>query len=179
MENEDFDYVWLCSENRLILQSIMEDSIFYLMEQLLIDNENFKDDKDLADFHDFWDICRYDPNSFTFIDLIKGIIPLSLSQKIRKFTKKCSTEKIIIGLRNYILTQSLERIWKPRCNFVKQLEKDFKLTKKFKKDHVNTMPFYDVRRKGNADNRDIELLGLRHLIYYGGNILEYYNTHVD
>jgi len=56
-----------------------------------------------------------------------------LSQKIKKFTKKSSTEKIIIGLRNYILTQSLEWIWKPQCNFVKQLEKDFKLTKKFKK----------------------------------------------
>ncbi len=87
--------------------------------------------------------------------------------------------KIIINLRNYILTQSLDQIWKPRCNFVKQLEKDFKLTKKFKKEHVNTMLFYNVRRKGDALNRENELLGLRHLIYYGGNILEYYNTHVD
>ncbi len=94
IENEDFDHVWLCSENRLILQSIMEESIFYLMEQLLIDNENFKDDNDLAEFHDFWNISRYDPNSFTFIDLIKGIIPLLLSQKLKNLQKKVVQRKL-------------------------------------------------------------------------------------
>ena len=106
-----------------------------------------------------------------FFDFKFAILEL-LSQKIRKFTKKCSTKKIIISLRNYILSNRYG-------NFVKQLEKDFKLTKKFKRNHVNTMLFYDVCRKGNTDNRDTELLGLRHLICYEGNILEYYNTHVD
>ncbi|CAB4424226.1 unnamed protein product [Rhizophagus irregularis] len=78
LHEETFNHVWTCSGHYDILNNVRDKTINHLLTWILEYNDNIQDFNDLMAL-DIWDIS-YDPNVFTFIDLVKGIIPMSLSE---------------------------------------------------------------------------------------------------
>jgi hypothetical protein len=75
-------------------------------------------------------------NEFCFIDMIKGIFPLSLSRLILFFigvSKEKLARTIGIEILNFIFTKVNSGIWKRRCEAMKQTEKSLGISKMDKK----------------------------------------------
>ena len=85
-----------------------------------------------------WNIC-YNASSFIFIDIIKGIVPEFLSDKICQITHD---KEIILNIL-YIIYGKLYVnikifIWIPHCDFMLQKEVSAGITKKEKKKKKTT-----------------------------------------
>jgi hypothetical protein len=78
--------MWMCSGHYDIIINIRDLTINHLLTWILEYNDNIQDFNNLMAL-DIWDIS-YDPNKFTFIDLIKGIIPMSLSELLNSWATK-------------------------------------------------------------------------------------------
>ncbi|CAB5322539.1 unnamed protein product [Rhizophagus irregularis] len=77
-----------------------------------------------------------DTNEFCFIDMIKGIFPLSLSRIILFFigvSKEKLARMIGIEILNFIFTKVNSSVWKRRCEAMKQTEKSLGISKMDKK----------------------------------------------
>ncbi|CAG8636598.1 17485_t:CDS:2 [Rhizophagus irregularis] len=75
-------------------------------------------------------------NEFCFIDMIKGIFPLSLSRIILFFigvSKEKLARTIGIEILNFIFTKINSGVWKRRCEAMKQTEKSLGISKMDKK----------------------------------------------
>ncbi|CAB4384064.1 unnamed protein product [Rhizophagus irregularis] len=132
-------------------------------------NDNIQDFNALMAL-DIWDIS-YDPNMFTFIDLIKGIIPMSLSELLSSWTTKKNVVDILVQMRQFIFNEIFEEIWIPRCSHLKEFERSMGLTKKKK------LEFKSVRSlpNNNSSNNNIihydSLDSIRNYIYFGSILL--------
>jgi hypothetical protein len=78
---------------------------------------------------------------FTFIDMVKGIFPLSLYNLILFFIgtgKKEKARNIGINLLNFIFDETNKKIWLKRCENMKKLEKTLGISRSDKKkpDHL-------------------------------------------
>ncbi|PKY35608.1 hypothetical protein RhiirB3_456657 [Rhizophagus irregularis] len=119
---------------------------------------------------DIWDIS-YDPNAFTFIDLIKGIIPMSLTELLSSWTTKKNVVDVLIQMRQFIFNEIFEEVWIPRCSHLKEFERSMGLTKKKK------LEFKSVRSlpSNNSSNNNIihydSLDSVRNYIYFGSILL--------
>jgi hypothetical protein len=94
LENETFYHVWSCDEHKATLKAIRDDTFNNLINWILEYNEDISIINDLYVLN-IWDIT-YDSYHFTFIDLIKGIIPSTLSQCINSWTNKNNTSTILV-----------------------------------------------------------------------------------
>jgi hypothetical protein len=123
-----------------------------------------------------WDIT-YDFYHFTFIDLIKGIIPSTLSQCINSWTTKNNTSTILIQMRQFIFEEIFEKIWLPRCSHLKEFERSLGITKK-KKLELKNFKSLPVNNNGinNIVNQYDALDSIRNHIYFGKNIIEFYTN---
>ncbi|CAB4385645.1 unnamed protein product [Rhizophagus irregularis] len=137
-------------------------------------NDNIQDFNALMAL-DIWDIS-YDPNVFTFINLIKGIIPMSLSELLSSWTTKKNVVDVLIQMRQFIFNEIFEEVWIPRCSHLKEFERSMGLTKKKK------LEFKSVRSlpSNNSSNNNIihydSLDSVRNYIYFGKNIIEFYTN---
>ncbi len=90
--DETFNHVWLCEYRRTKMISIIIEIKAKLVE--LINQELEERSKitlqELDSLSDLWRI-RYCDNNFSFIDIIKGIIPLSLSEFTNQYIHKQQT----------------------------------------------------------------------------------------
>ncbi len=176
-EEEHFDHIWTCQENLEILTQIREHVIFKLIEEIHKENELFTEENDILHISSIWNI-EYSNDRLTFIDIIKGLIPLNLYRTINKHLNKSKTEKVLYNFRNLIYDEIMKNIWRPRCSYIKEIEKEYGITKKKKLDHKNQKNYDNIFRKVDDKNREENLEGLRNYIYFGGNIFDYYNVHV-
>src|SRR3954465_1250805 len=91
---EDFNHIWLCPDIRLVLKTIISDSIAHLKQQIFIQTSKHVFSSDintlLEPSHDIWAIKAYS-HGFTFIDIVKGIVPTFLPNTFTKFTKSSSS----------------------------------------------------------------------------------------
>ncbi|EXX70058.1 hypothetical protein RirG_090790 [Rhizophagus irregularis DAOM 197198w] len=108
---------------------------------------------------DIWDIS-YDPNVFTFIDLIKGIIPMSLSELLNSWTTKKNVVDVLVQMRQFIFNTIFEEVWIPRCSYLKEFERSIGLTKKKK------LEFKSVRSLPSNNSNSV-----RNYIYFGSILL--------
>ncbi|CAB4396284.1 unnamed protein product [Rhizophagus irregularis] len=83
-------------------------------------NDNIHDFNNLMALN-IWDIS-YDPNGFTFIDLIKGIIPMLLSKLLNSWTTKKNVADVLVQMRQFIFNEIFEEVWIPRCSHLKEFE---------------------------------------------------------
>ncbi|PKC51193.1 hypothetical protein RhiirA1_484322 [Rhizophagus irregularis] len=154
--DETFNHVWTCSGHYDIINNIRDKTINHLLTWILEYNDNIQDFNALMAL-DIWDIS-YDPNVFTFIDLIKGIID------------------VLVQMRQFIFNEIFEEIWIPRCSHLKEFERSMGLTKKKK------LEFKSVRSlpSNNSSNNNIihydSLDSVRNYIYFGKNIIEFYTN---
>ncbi|PKC02852.1 hypothetical protein RhiirA5_503798 [Rhizophagus irregularis] len=145
-----------------------------LLTWILEYNDNIQDFNALMAL-DIWDIS-YDPNVFTFIDIIKGIIPMSLSELLNSWTTKKNVADVLVQMRQFIFNELFEEIWIPRCSHLKEFERSLGLTKKKK------LEFKSVRSLPNnsSSNNNIihydSLDSVRNYIYFGKTIIEFYTN---
>ncbi|PKY53880.1 hypothetical protein RhiirA4_472332 [Rhizophagus irregularis] len=87
LDNKTFNHVWICRGHYDIIKVIRDKTNLIML--------------------DIWDLS-YDPNIFTFIDLIKGIIPMSPSEFVCSLPNNNGSNNNIIhydaldSIRDYI-----------------------------------------------------------------------------
>jgi hypothetical protein len=174
LHDETFNHVWMCSGHYDIINIIRDKTINHLLTWILEYNDNIQDFNNLMAL-DIWDIS-YDPSVFTFIDLIKGIIPMSLSELLNSWTTQKNVVEVLIQMRQFIFNEIFENVWIPRCSHLKEFERSLGLTKKKK------LEFKSVRSlpNNNSSNNNIILYdsldSVRNYIYFGKNIIEFYTN---
>ncbi|PKC59036.1 hypothetical protein RhiirA1_400242 [Rhizophagus irregularis] len=96
---EDFNHIWLCVCHVNILQKIVRDSQHFI---LTVINNNIKSDfchvslTDINSLDNFWN-WSIDNNCLTFIDFIKGFIPITLSNNLKSLFFNDKVVCTIIG----------------------------------------------------------------------------------
>ncbi|GET01586.1 ribonuclease H-like domain-containing protein [Rhizophagus clarus] len=154
LEDETFTHVWLCVEYQDKLINVITISTL-----------------------DIWDL-DYNPDKFTLIDLIKGIVPLTLYQKINSWMSKNDTLKILSQLRQFIFEQVFVEIWIPRCTHLKEFEFSLGLTKKKKLTFKNYRSLVNNNNSRNNIEYSFDALdSIKNYIYFGKNIIEYYTNY--
>ncbi|PKY62553.1 hypothetical protein RhiirA4_489185, partial [Rhizophagus irregularis] len=137
LENETFNHIWTCKENRnfvsswvdkikaIILESVDDKKV--AMGESLIMILNDMDIWNIRDFEDIEDL------TFNFIDMIKGIIPMSLTAFIKKYKiQGCEINSIYEKIFTFLLENSTNSVWVPRCVELNSLEKELGLTRQMK-----------------------------------------------
>ena len=80
-----------------------------------------------------WDLS-FDSDSLTFIDLIKGVVPLDLSSEINRVIKdQALTRQLLSVLMDQIYSFAMDSIWKPRCSLVLAKELSLGITRRDKR----------------------------------------------
>lgn len=111
---------------------------------------------------------------FTFIDIIKGYVPLFLYDTIFSFTLSNSITLAIISIfMNNVYIDFIELIWKPRCAQQLLDEAHAGIDRKEKKKKCSTTRSH-VNTNRSPNNR-IELEGINNSIVLGGEWLQYYS----
>ncbi|PKY61049.1 hypothetical protein RhiirA4_485509 [Rhizophagus irregularis] len=103
-------------------------------------NNNIKSDfyhisfTNVLSVDNLWDLSQ-DNHYLTFIDFIKGFIPLALSDYLKSLSLNNKVVLTIIGdLHNFTYNEIMNNIWKPRCELQVAFEKGLSVTKKKKLD---------------------------------------------
>ncbi|CAB5372301.1 unnamed protein product [Rhizophagus irregularis] len=135
-KEETFDHVWTCRSNRKYMKNLITETIDKLIDLLIQNGVDAKQiiKEDLIDLPMFQ--RAKDTNEFCFIDMIKGIFPLSLSRIILFFigvSKEKLARMIGIEILNFIFTKVNSSVWKRRCEAMKQTEKSLGISKMDKK----------------------------------------------
>ncbi|CAB4376945.1 unnamed protein product [Rhizophagus irregularis] len=120
IQDKSFNHVWTCSGHYDIINNIRDKTINHLLTWILECNDNIQDFNALMAL-DIWDIS-YDPNMFTFIDIIKGIIPMSLSELLNSWTTKKNVADVLVQMRQFIFNEIFEEVWISRCLHLKEFE---------------------------------------------------------
>jgi hypothetical protein len=173
-EDENFDHVWNCSQRLVELNELC-----LLHHEILLTeiNDYLKEEKKpvvdfdiIAGLNDIlWDTKKLG-TKFNFIDVIKGIIPLSLSDKICLLTNNRESTKIIIYKYRQKFVSNVNFYWKKRCDLTKDLDKNLGINKKSLKKNKGVERYNEVRIDSNEPKYE-GLLGVRNHIYFGGKPL--------
>ncbi|GBB86408.1 hypothetical protein RclHR1_12850001, partial [Rhizophagus clarus] len=178
IEDETFNHVWSCDKHKSTLLRIRNRTINLLVYWILECDTHLQNglvNSSLLNLY-IWDI-DHNINKFTFIDLIKGIIPSMLYQTINSWTTKDNSINILIQMRQYIFEQTFTEIWLPRCSYLNKFEWSLGLTKKKK---LTLKNFRSISPKNNNnDNLEFSfdaLESIRKNIYFGYNIIDFYTN---
>src|SRR3989337_1142554 len=86
----------------------------------------------LLDQHPMWSLQSSDVE-FTFIDLLKGYIPLELSSSIFSILNSTSTTQFLLSMfRDNLYNRIRDHIWSPRCDLLLEKEKSLNITTRVK-----------------------------------------------
>ncbi|RIA82035.1 hypothetical protein C1645_835979 [Glomus cerebriforme] len=171
-EEETFNHVWTCPNISYIMDDIVRNIKNFLIDITKENNItnisiNIKDISQL----DIWKIDS-DQNQFTFIDLIKGFIPLCLTTFINQYTRNSkNTSKIIIDLREEIYRMTFSNIWQERCNLQHEIEIAEGITKQVKVDSKQFNIALDIEHFINQNNIQNSLEGIKNNIYFGSSVM--------
>lgn len=177
LTDETFNHVWECSER--------SEEIFILVhntKQILLDCINDKienrqlhiEDIDIPSLDLIWDNVSSD-NKFTFIDLIKGIIPLELSEFVNtKINNSQKTKEIFYNYRD-ISFNLIKLYWNTRCDKNNEIDISLGITKKKKKENFG-LESYTKIRVPQEENQYFDAIGLQEQIKFGGKVISYYNN---
>ncbi|PKY32289.1 hypothetical protein RhiirB3_450371 [Rhizophagus irregularis] len=132
---------------------------------------------DINSLDNFWDFS-IDNNCLTFIDFIKGFIPITLSNYLKLLIFNDKVVRTIIGdLHDFTYNEVMNNIWKPRCELQVVFEKNLSITKKKKLDsrlNFSTNSSFNFINNVNFSSVDYienSLESLRNNIYFGKDIL--------
>ncbi|CAH1765641.1 9853_t:CDS:2, partial [Entrophospora sp. SA101] len=115
-EIETFEHVWKCKSHKNIIDSIIFNNKKRLVKlvKMFTNNKQFST-RDLQN-ESIWKI-NSNEDEFNFIDLIKGVAPLSLAKIINNSSKnKSITQNIISVFLNNIFLDTEQFIWSPHCD---------------------------------------------------------------
>jgi hypothetical protein len=178
-EIETFEHVWKCKNHKAIIVSIIFNNKKRLVKlvKMFTNNKQFST-RDLQN-EPIWKI-NSNENEFNFIDLIKGLAPLSLANIINKSSKnKIITKKIISVFLNNIFLDIEQFIWSPRCDqFILDEEHAGinRKEKRKKKPNNNSSSLSINNRNNNQHSLASGQEGVRKSIILGEEWLQYYSV---
>jgi hypothetical protein len=158
IENETFDHIWLCITSLPIIVDIIECTKNFLLHQLT----TLQLTPSTALIHylhtdELWTIASNN-NSLTFIDLIKGIIPLSFFNHIQCIiNSQKTTFNILSNTTMYLYNRTNHDIWLPRCELMIEKEKTLHISDKQKRkyDRSSTFTFNRYINSSSFSNQPI------------------------
>jgi hypothetical protein len=111
---ETFNHVFTCVNSKDKLSHIIVNSQKLLIK-LLYDHAQIKRDRSwFNNMENIWKIHPSDAH-LTFIDIVKGIVPLNLVEKINSWTKNKEMTGLIISIfMDYVYINVCKYIWFPR-----------------------------------------------------------------
>ncbi|GES99352.1 hypothetical protein GLOIN_2v1777499 [Rhizophagus clarus] len=178
LEDETFNHVWSCDEHKNTLLRIRNRTIDLLVYWILECDSHLQNVPVASSLHSLhiWDI-GYNINEFTFIDLIKSIIPSMLYHTINSWITKDNSIKILIQMRQYIFEQTFTEVWLPRCSYLKEFERSLGLTKKKKLTLKNFRSLSPNNNNNNSLENSFDALeSIRKNIYFGYSIIDFYTN---
>jgi hypothetical protein len=107
---------------------------------------------------------------FNFIDIIKGFVPLSLSEIIFVLTWNREDTKLILYKYKQKFVSNVNFFWKRHCVLVKEYDKNLGIDKKSLKKHKGTEKGNLTRTVSNIPKFE-GLLGVKNHIYFGNKPL--------
>ncbi|CAB4482991.1 unnamed protein product [Rhizophagus irregularis] len=179
-KKEDFHHVWTCRHNRKILKQIIKRTIDKLIRLLKEYGATVDENKILTDINKF-DIFfpKFRKDKFNFIDLIKGIFPKQLYNYIEKLEVIGKKNIVSLGMEllQYVMDETKQHIWLPRCEKLKIIEKRHGITEKDKKksdSNIGKEKQEDIlQRPINLFGRYEDLEGVKKYILFGKEILDF------
>src|SRR5271163_2507704 len=119
MHHETFNHVWTCPSRYSYMRTLIHESQMYLLQRLKENKALGCDDILPFDHYDFWQLpltADVAHNNFSFIDLIKGVIPFNLSQLVLQYTENpLIALDVTADFLNFIFEDARNNIWIPRC----------------------------------------------------------------
>jgi hypothetical protein len=173
IEDESFNHVWLCSSRR---SEIVEIRDAYITDLICLLNEELTTPykvqaSDLMLLGSIWTIGKSDV-TLTFIDIIKGFIPLTLSQFFNLRLSK-SRSSIIMYETRVNLLNNLWKYWEKRCDLLNEIDIKLGITKKIKREKLNIEFNPNIYRYSSQIEKYDNLEGLRAKLTRGLNNLNF------
>ena len=172
--SETFNHVWCCSQHRHILHGIIYRHQKRLVSIVKDFNQGIKQltHTDLA-HPTLWTIS-YSATQFTFINLVKGIIPSFLFDIVNNvIIDPIITQNILSLFSHHLYVDIMEKIWKPRCEVVLRMEQFYNINKRTKKKPkpvgVRSLSSHNNRHRIDASNSSFssDQYGVIHYIRTG------------
>ncbi len=143
LQQESFNHIWLCSGVTTLMARIIletKTNLHHLVSEVVttsLPSRVHLIPPIILENHTMWSLT-FSTNEFTFIDLIKGFIPLELFTAVFSFVDNTDTARNIITIfRDNLYTRIRDLVWSPRCDLIIQKEKTLNITSRQKK-HKNT-----------------------------------------
>ncbi|UZO10850.1 uncharacterized protein OCT59_002428 [Rhizophagus irregularis] len=133
----------------------------------------YVEDIDLPDLPYIWDNSIRE-DFFTSIDIIKGIIPLSLCKFINGKLKNYKKTKEILYNFWKISFNLIRDFWNERCSVYHEINIALGITKNVLKEQYGKEKCITTK-KPPTDKKYNDTEGLVNYIRYGGKIIDYYN----
>jgi ribonuclease HI len=140
-EIENFNHLWLCSDSVTVLDNIKSQAKILLQDTIKSFTSDTTNLHRVFENANLWDLpSTNQPNFhvfFSFIDLIKGIIPSSLAIAVKQ--QGLTTSQVSITFRTllaYIQTTCWDLIWTPRCDKFRKFLQDHNITPEFQRSTV-------------------------------------------
>jgi ribonuclease HI len=174
LEDETFIHIWKCSGNQDAIWELKRDNFQILLEEInvfLSNNNSFINDlQNIDDIEDIiWEFDEKD-DRFTFIDIVKGIIPESLVHYVKYVVKTESQARKVIYNYRQKFTSKINFFWKQRCEVFKAEDTSLGISKKIQLDHKGKESFSPLRVQATVPKYEGQE-GVRKQIYYGGKAL--------
>ena len=90
-------------------------------------------------------------------------------------------KNIVKKFRDELYNATMEKIWKPRCEILKEIERSLNVGVKKKRNIIknNKVAYSNPFRKIDNENKIEGTVAIKRKSYVGGNILDNYNIDVD
>src|SRR5437764_6827841 len=129
LDSEDFNHLWLCSKSLIDLQNIIPQAKILLQDTInLLTTFGTSNMSFFFDNNPLWNLPRFNQpyiyTFFSFIDLIKGIIPFCLTDTLKQ--QGLSSNQVSLTIRTllkYVQSSYWNLIWFSRCEKFKKFSK--------------------------------------------------------
>ncbi|PKY60957.1 hypothetical protein RhiirA4_485320 [Rhizophagus irregularis] len=176
-KKETFNHVWMCNSHKKRVKEILQRAIELLVNEIrkLSKYEiNFDDIKNVFNNNHFGKLV-IDNDNLTFIDIIKGIFPLELSDFLSEKIKMIKEDRIKVSVLflDFIYDET-KLIWNDRCEMQIKKEKRLKINKD-KKLKANGSGYRHTEINGGISGRSTfkKAEGLLNSIYFNMKPLDF------
>ena len=126
LDTEDFNHLWLCSKSSIDFQNIISQAKILLQDTVnLFTTSGSSNMSSFFNNNPLWILPIFNQphihTFFSFIDLIKGIIPFCLTDAVKQQGLSSSQVSLTIRtLLEYVQSSCWNLIWSPRCEKFKE-----------------------------------------------------------
>jgi ribonuclease HI len=136
---ESFNHVWLCSNISTLMARIIletQTDLHHLVSEVVtssLPSRVYLIPPIILENHTMWSLS-FSSQEFTFIDLIKGFIPLELFTAVFSLVNNTDTARGILNIfRDNLYVRIRDLVWSPRCELIITKEKTLNITSRQKK----------------------------------------------